>query len=181
MVCVEGVPLYSSCVCYTNREALAWDGLNADSLAWGVPWPRVLSNFSPGAAQGTAPGVWFLRDMFFHPERMASLPAPCSSREQFHWGVVLWDSWFFYAEISVPTPPHTGLKNSSSIVPWDVKTKRIMETSKHSPEYCSICLHNYCSSFQFLLHFCTWNLLFFFFLQAQIHTCFYLFLFSKWL
>lgn len=36
-----------------------------------------------------------------------------------------------------------------------------MEISKHSPEHCSICLCNHCPSFQFLLHFCTWNLFLF--------------------
>lgn len=49
-------------------------------------------------------------------------------------------------------------EDSFSIAAWDVKIKKVIETSKHSLEHNSICSCIYCPSFQFLLPFCTWNL-----------------------
>ena len=99
----------------------------------GLPWPL-------GLCKVYNQGFDFLTTCFyfFHPGRRAFLLASCFSRMQFHW------------DISILTPPYVGLKDSFSIAAWDVKIKRVIETSKHSPEHDSICSCRYCPSFQFL-------------------------------
>lgn len=110
-MCVEGVPLYNSCVCHTNREALAWDSFKADFMAREFLDHECWTISVLGCTRHSTRGLISQGHVFFHPERMTSLPAPCFFRMQFHWGVTLWDSCFFCEEISVPTPPspHTHI------------------------------------------------------------------------